>query len=85
MFIYQGQKSFYLWNKVNPTIDTFIRVKMIKIGIIHFSGRQLVKLFQRKRPLFIADDVEKILPKKNFRKLLANKLNIVLNKSLKNK
>jgi shikimate 5-dehydrogenase len=21
MFIYQGQKSFYLWNKVNPQID----------------------------------------------------------------
>ena len=21
MFIYQGQKSFYLWNKVNPEID----------------------------------------------------------------
>ena len=22
MFIYQGQKSFYLWNKINPEIDT---------------------------------------------------------------
>ena len=21
MFIYQGQKSFYLWNKVNPEVD----------------------------------------------------------------
>ena len=21
MFIYQGQKSFYLWNKINPQID----------------------------------------------------------------
>ena len=21
MFIYQGQKAFYLWNKVNPEID----------------------------------------------------------------
>ena len=21
MFIYQGQKSFYLWNKLNPEID----------------------------------------------------------------
>ena len=21
MFIYQGQKSFYLWNKINPEID----------------------------------------------------------------
>ena len=24
MFIYQGQKSFYLWNKINPEIDTGI-------------------------------------------------------------
>ena len=21
MFIYQGQKSFYLWNKISPEID----------------------------------------------------------------
>ena len=21
MFIYQGQKSFYLWHKINPEID----------------------------------------------------------------
>ena len=21
MFIYQGQKSFYLWNNINPEID----------------------------------------------------------------
>ena len=21
MFVYQGQKSFYLWNKINPEID----------------------------------------------------------------
>ena len=21
MFMYQGQKSFYLWNKINPEID----------------------------------------------------------------
>ena len=24
MFIYQGQKSFYLWNKINPEIDNGI-------------------------------------------------------------
>ena len=24
MFIYQGQKSFYLWNKINPEIDNEI-------------------------------------------------------------
>ena len=21
MFIYQGQKAFYLWNKINPEVD----------------------------------------------------------------
>ena len=21
MFVYQGQKSFYMWNKINPEID----------------------------------------------------------------
>ena len=24
MFIYQGQKSFYLWNKINPEIDNHL-------------------------------------------------------------
>ena len=24
MFIYQGQKSFYLWNKINPEIDNTV-------------------------------------------------------------
>tara|TARA_X000001036_G_scaffold279089_1_gene259220 strand:+ start:4119 stop:4943 length:825 start_codon:yes stop_codon:yes gene_type:complete len=24
MFVYQGQKSFYLWNKINPEIDTHL-------------------------------------------------------------
>ena len=24
MFIYQGQKSFYLWNKINPEIDNYL-------------------------------------------------------------
>ena len=38
MFIYQGQKSFYLWNKINPEIDDelveLLNSKlMIKIGI----------------------------------------------------
>jgi shikimate dehydrogenase len=32
MFIYQGQKSFYLWNKVNPEIDqTLIDLLMSKL------------------------------------------------------
>ena len=39
MFIYQGQKSFYLWNKINPEIDQKLielllsKLKMKKIGI----------------------------------------------------
>ena len=38
MFIYQGQKSFYLWNKINheiddELIDLQLEIKMIKIGI----------------------------------------------------
>ncbi len=32
MFIYQGQKSFYLWNKVNPEIDqTLIELLLSKL------------------------------------------------------
>ena len=27
MFLYQGQKSFYIWNKINPEIDD----KLVKI------------------------------------------------------
>ena len=30
MFIYQGQKSFYLWNKINPTIDEELLDLLIK-------------------------------------------------------
>ena len=29
MFIYQGQKSFYLWNKINPEIDNEI-IELLK-------------------------------------------------------
>ena len=32
MFIYQGQKSFYLWNKINPEIDNdFINLLLSKL------------------------------------------------------
>ena len=32
MFIYQGQKSFYLWNKINPEIDDeLINLIIIKL------------------------------------------------------
>ena len=30
MFVYQGQKSFYLWNKINPTIDEELLDLLIK-------------------------------------------------------
>ena len=30
MFIYQGQKSFYLWNKINPEIDNELIDLLIK-------------------------------------------------------
>ena len=29
MFLYQGQKSFYLWNKINPEIDDELINKLI--------------------------------------------------------
>ena len=29
MFLYQGQKSFYLWNKINPTIDEELKKLII--------------------------------------------------------
>ena len=32
MFIYQGQKSFYLWNKINPEIDqTLVELLLSKL------------------------------------------------------
>ena len=32
MFIYQGQKSFYLWNKINPEIDNNL-IELLKSKI----------------------------------------------------
>ena len=33
MFIYQGQKSFYIWNKINPEIDdNLIELLLSKIN-----------------------------------------------------
>jgi len=29
MFIYQGQKSFFLWNKINPSIDDELKKEII--------------------------------------------------------
>jgi shikimate 5-dehydrogenase len=29
MFLYQGQKSFFLWNKINPEINEDIRKEII--------------------------------------------------------
>ena len=33
MFIYQGQKSFYLWNKINPEVDEEL-LKLLEAKII---------------------------------------------------
>ena len=63
MFIYQGQKSFYLWNKINPEIDDGInriikfKTKMIKIGITGSlaSGKTTAsKILSKKEDLFLA-------------------------------
>ena len=35
MFIYQGQKSFYLWNKINPEIDQ----KLIELLLSKLEGK----------------------------------------------
>ena len=35
MFIYQGQKSFYLWNKINPEIDQ----KLIELLLSKLKGK----------------------------------------------
>ena len=32
MFIYQGQKAFYLWNKINPEVDDDL-LKIIGVKI----------------------------------------------------
>ena len=37
MFIYQGQKAFYLWNKINPEIDE----KLIEILLSKLKWRNL--------------------------------------------
>ena len=35
MFIYQGQKSFYLWTKVNPEIDQ----KLIELLLSNYNDK----------------------------------------------
>ena len=37
MFIYQGQKAFYLWNKVNPEIDQ----KLVELLLSKLKWRKL--------------------------------------------
>ena len=69
MFIYQGQKSFYLWNKINPEVDdellklTGVKIKLMKIGITGSlsSGKSSVAkiLSKNKKLLFSADKVVK--------------------------
>ena len=86
MFIYQGQKSFYLWNKVNPEIDDElvelqIPTEMIKIGITGSlsSGKTTASkiLSLRGGPLFSADKaVKKFIKTKNFRSLIVKNLKL---------
>ena len=91
MFIYQGQKSFYLWNKINPEIDQkliellIIKTKMKKIGITGSlaSGKTTASkiLSLKKGPLFSADKVVKKLyiKKKIFKLLISKKFKIKKN------
>ena len=84
MFIYQGQKAFYLWNKINPEIDQDLiellksKLKMKKIGITGSvaSGKSTASKYLsfNRGPLFSADDAVKKLYKNkilkiNFRKI----------------
>ena len=69
MFIYQGQKSFYLWNKINPEIDNGLiellnsKLKKMKIGITGSlsSGKTTASkiLSAKKVRLFNADKAVK--------------------------
>ena len=70
MFIYQGQKSFYLWNKINPEIDQKLVELLLsklneKIGITGSlsSGKTTASKFlsNRRGPLFSADNEVKKL------------------------
>ena len=61
MFIYQGQKSFYLWNKINPEIDqNLIELllsklkKLVSPDLLHLARQQLVKFYQQEEVRFLA-------------------------------
>ena len=62
MFIYQGQKAFYLWNKVNPEIDQKLIELLLsklneKIGItgsLLLEKQLLVNFYHTKEDLFSA-------------------------------
>ena len=88
MFIYQGQKSFYLWNKINPEIDNIkLKTSMIKIGITGTlaSGNQASKFLSNKRgPLFSADKaVSELYVNRSFKKLLSKKFGVKNNNQIK--
>ena len=85
MFIYQGQKAFYLWNKINPEIDQklieliIIKIKMKKIGITGSiaSGKTTAsKILSKKKALFSADVLLKNYIKKISKNLVSKKFNI---------
>ena len=94
MFIYQGQKAFYLWNKINPEVDDEllriigVQIKLMKIGITGSlsSGKSSVAkiLSKNKNILFSADKIVRNLYSNNkFKKKIKKKFKIK-KKNIKN-
>ena len=83
MFIYQGQKAFYLWNKINPEIDQKLietllsKPQMKKIGITGSlaSGKSTAgKILSSKNgPLFSADEEVQKLYRKKIQEIIGQK------------
>ena len=91
MFIYQGQKAFYLWNKINQVDEELqvigVKIKLMKIGItgsLSSANHQLQKFYQKKNLFFSADKVVKGLYLNNpFKKKIKNKFRL-RDKNIKN-
>ena len=73
MFLYQGQKSFYLWNKINPEIDEKLINKLLSklneknwYNRFYCSGKTTAGkiISKNKGPIFSADNRVKKLYKK---------------------
>ena len=44
MFIYQGQKAFYIWNKINPEVDECVN-KIVGVKIKNESSYHRLNFF----------------------------------------